>query len=98
MSAVSKLIMKSAPSSESSGITLAMSLNNRKPGETMTMIQQYHAAKQTHPNMLLLFRVGDEYHLLDEDAKTVATFLGLTMTTCDDIAMATFPHGSLQGH
>ena len=64
----------------------------------MTMIQQYHAAKHTHPNMLLLFRVGDEYQLLDEDAKTVATLLGLTMRTSDDIAIATFPHGSLQAH
>ena len=64
----------------------------------MTTIQQYHAAKQTHPNMLLLFRVGDEYQLLDEDAKTVATLLGLTMRTSDDIAMATFPHDALQGH
>ena len=64
----------------------------------MTMIQQYHAAKHTHPNMLLLFRVGDEYQLLDEDAKTVATLLGLTMRTNDDIAMATFSHDALQGH
>ena len=64
----------------------------------MTTIEQYHAAKQTHPNMLLLFRVGDVYQLFDEDAKTVATFLGLTMTTCDDIAMATFSHDALQGN
>ena len=64
----------------------------------MTTIQQYHAAKQTHPNMLLLFRVGDEYQLLDEDAKTVATLLDLTMRTSDDIAMATFSHDALQGH
>ena len=60
----------------------------------MTIIQQYHAARKTHPNMLLLFRVGDEYQLLDEDARTVATLLGLTMTTCDNIAMTTFPHVS----
>ena len=37
----------------------------------MTIIEQYHAAKRTHPNMLLLFRVGNEYQLFDEDAKTV---------------------------
>ena len=63
----------------------------------MTTIQQYHAAKHTHPNMLLLFRVGDEYQLLDEDAKMVATLLGLTMRTSDEIAMATFSHDALQG-
>ena len=48
--------------------------------------------------MLLLFRVGDEYQLFDEDAKTVGTLLGLTMTTCDNIAMTTFPHSSLEPH
>ena len=64
----------------------------------MTMIQQYHAAKHTHPNMLLLFRVGDVYQLFDEDAKTVATLLGLPMTTQECTAMATFPHDALQGH
>lgn len=62
----------------------------------MTIIEQYHAAKRTHPNMLLLFRLGDEYQLLDEDAKTAAKLLGLTMTTCETTPMATFPHASLE--
>jgi DNA mismatch repair protein MutS len=64
----------------------------------MTIIEQYHAAKRTHPNMLLLFRVGDEYQLFDEDAKTVGTLLGLTITTSVNIAMTTFPHVSLEAH
>lgn len=64
----------------------------------MTIVEQYHAAKRTHPNMLLLFRVGNEYQSFDEDAKTVGKLLGLTMTTGDNIAMTTFPHDSLEAH
>ena len=64
----------------------------------MTIIEQYHATKRTHPNMLLLFRVGNEYQLFNEDAKTVGQILGLTMTTCGNIAMTIFPHDSLEAH
>jgi DNA mismatch repair protein MutS len=64
----------------------------------MTIIQQYHAAKRTHPNMLLLFREGDLYQLFDDDAKTVANLLGLTMTTSDTIPTTTFPHDALEAH
>lgn len=64
----------------------------------MTIIEQYHAAKRTHPNMLLFFRLGNEYQVFDEDAKTVGTLLGLTMTTCDNTAMTTFRHESLEAH
>ncbi len=64
----------------------------------MTIIEQYHAAKRTHPNMLLLFRVGNEYQLFDEDAKTVAELFGLTVTTSDDTAKTTFPHESLEAY
>lgn len=64
----------------------------------MTIIEQYHAAKQDHPNMLLLFRVGDEYQVFDEDARTVGNILDLTITTSDNIAMTTFPHSSLETH
>jgi DNA mismatch repair protein MutS len=64
----------------------------------MTIIEQYHAAKRTHPNMLLLFRLGNEYQLFDEDAKTAAELFGLTMTACDATVTATFQHDSLQAH
>ena len=64
----------------------------------MTIIEQYHAAKRTHPNMLLLFRVGNEYQLFDEDAKMVAELLDLIVTTSDETVTASFSHDSLQAH
>ena len=48
-----------------------------KPRSLMT---QYRDAKAKHPDMLLLFRVGDFFELFDGDAETAAKVLGLTLT------------------
>jgi len=63
----------------------------------MTLIEQYHAAKERHPNMLLLFRCGDFYELFGDDAETASKILGLTLTSRDrTLAMAGFPHHQLE--
>ncbi|MCI0684211.1 MAG: DNA mismatch repair protein MutS [Gemmataceae bacterium] len=63
------------------------------------MMQQYWEAKQRHPGMLLLFRMGDFYELFDKDAETAAKLLGLTLTSRDkNIAMAGFPHHQLENY
>jgi DNA mismatch repair protein MutS len=63
----------------------------------MTLMQQYHEAKARHPNMLLLFRVGDFYELFGDDAETASKVLGLTLTTRDKtVLMAGFPHHALE--
>src|SRR5437867_4351193 len=55
------------------------------------IMQQYHEAKERHPGMLLLFRVGDFYELFDQDAEIAAKVLGLTLTSRDKIvSMAGF--------
>lgn len=43
-------------------------------------MQQYHAIKQQHPDVLLLFQVGDFYELFFEDAKIAASILGIALT------------------
>ena len=53
--------------------------------------------------MLLLIRIGDFYELFDEDARTAARVLGLTLTTRDKastnpIPMAGFPFHQLDGY
>ncbi len=61
------------------------------------MMQQYREAKERHPGMLLLFRMGDFYELFDSDAEAAARVLGLTLTSRDKtIPMAGFPHHSLE--
>jgi DNA mismatch repair protein MutS len=66
---------------------------------TTPMMQQYREAKQRHPGMLLLFRMGDFYELFFEDAEVVSRSLGLTLTSRDgDVPMAGFPHRALETH
>jgi DNA mismatch repair protein MutS len=63
------------------------------------MMQQYHEARQRHPGMLLLFRMGDFYELFDSDAEVASRVLGLTLTSRDKtIPMAGFPHHALEGY
>ena len=66
-------------------------------GNRDALMQQYRAAKEKHPNMLLLFRMGDFYELFDQDAETAHKLLGLTLTTRDrTLVMAGFPHHQLE--
>jgi DNA mismatch repair protein MutS len=63
------------------------------------MMQQYREAKERHPGMLLLFRMGDFYELFDADAEVAARVLGLTLTSRDKtIPMAGFPHHALESY
>jgi len=60
------------------------------------MMQQYREAKERHPGMLLLFRMGDFYELFDDDAAVASRLLGLTLTSRDKtIPMAGIPHHAL---
>src|SRR5260370_17397428 len=66
---------------------------------TTPMMQQYQEAKERHPGMLLLFRMGDFYELFDADAEAAARLLGLTLTSRDKtVPMAGFPHHHLENY
>src|SRR6476661_5196284 len=66
---------------------------------TTPMMQQYRDAKERHPGMILLFRMGDFYELFESDAETAARVLGLTLTSRDkSIPMAGFPHHQLESY
>jgi MutS domain I len=68
--------------------------NNRS-----AIMQQYQAAKEKHPDMLLLFRMGDFFELFGDDAETAHRLLGLTLTTRDGtLTMAGFPHHQLESY
>jgi hypothetical protein len=63
------------------------------------IMEQYREAKEKHPDMLLLFRIGDFYELFGEDAETAHKLLGLTLTTRDQThTMAGFPHHQLEAY
>jgi DNA mismatch repair protein MutS len=44
------------------------------------MMQQYLRIKAQHPDMLLLYRMGDFYELFYDDAERAARLLGITLT------------------
>ena len=55
-----------------------------KPDHELTPMQrQYQQLKQQHQDCILLFRLGDFYEMFDEDARTAAQELDLTLTTRD---------------
>lgn len=61
------------------------------------MMQQYQQAREQHPGMLLLFRMGDFYELFGDDAIAASRILGLTLTSRDKtVPMAGFPHHQLE--
>ncbi|MCS6776029.1 MAG: DNA mismatch repair protein MutS, partial [Chloroherpetonaceae bacterium] len=63
------------------------------------LMRQYFTARQEHPGIILLMRVGDFYEAYGEDAETIASDLNLTLTGREDgnlrIAMAGVPHHAL---
>ena len=65
-------------------------------------MRQFLQIKKEHPNLLLLYRMGDFYETFFEDAETVHHLLGLTLTSRSGsasngnrIPMAGIPHTTL---
>ena len=64
-------------------------------------MRQYRAAKESHPDALLFFRMGDFYEMFFDDAKVASEALGLTLTARDkqkQIPMAGVPVKAAPGY
>jgi DNA mismatch repair protein MutS len=66
-------------------------------------MQQYSQVKARYPETILLFRMGDFYETFEEDAKTTAAVLGITLTkrgngAAGEIPLAGFPHHALEAY
>ncbi len=71
--------------------------------EHTPMMQQYLGIKANHPDMLLLYRMGDFYELFFEDAVHAANLLDLTLTHRGQskgkpIPMAGVPYHALENY
>ena len=67
------------------------------------LMRQYYKIKERHPDAVLLFRLGDFYETFEEDAKTVSSVLGITLTKrsngkASDVPLAGFPHHALDNY
>ncbi len=64
------------------------------------LMKQYYSVKATHPDAVLLFRVGDFYETFGEDAILTAEILGITLTkrangAASSVELAGFPYHAL---
>ena len=63
------------------------------------MMRQYLEAKKAFPDTILFFRMGDFYEMFNDDARTAARVLSLTLTSRDKgpnaSPMCGFPHHQL---
>lgn len=64
------------------------------------LMAQYMKIKESHPDTILLFRVGDFFETFDEDAKTASKVLGITLTkrangAAGEVPLAGFPHHAI---
>jgi DNA mismatch repair protein MutS len=67
------------------------------------LMQQYLRIKADHPDIILLFRMGDFYEVFYEDARRVAKLLDITLTSRGTsagapIPMAGIPYHALDGY
>lgn len=66
-------------------------------------MSQYHKIKESHPDTILLFRVGDFFETFEEDAKIASKVLGITLTkrsngSSGDTPLAGFPFHALDAY
>ncbi|MEK9961250.1 MAG: DNA mismatch repair protein MutS [Rhodobiaceae bacterium] len=83
-----------------SSITTSGSAKVKSP---TPMIAQYMQVKESHPDSLLFYRMGDFYEMFFEDAEIGAAALGITLTKRgksdgDDIPMCGVPVHSVDGY
>jgi DNA mismatch repair protein MutS len=66
----------------------------------MNPLNYYSEAKERHPGMLLMFRVGDWYEMVGDDAETCVRLLGLTLAVNapDGTLIARFAHQWLESY
>ncbi|WP_460456285.1 DNA mismatch repair protein MutS [Arenimonas alkanexedens] len=74
-----------------------MSAADSPPAHTPLM-KQFFAAKAEHPDILLLFRMGDFYELFYDDARKAARLLDITLTQRGASAGAPIPMAGVPVH
>jgi DNA mismatch repair protein MutS len=66
-------------------------------------MKQYAQIKARYPETILLFRMGDFFETFEDDARTTARVLGITLTrrgngTAGEVPLAGFPHHALEAY
>ncbi len=66
------------------------------------LMKQYWSVKSSHPDKIVLFRMGDFFEMFHDDAKTAAPLMGIALTarnkkSGDETPMCGVPHHSIAG-
>ena len=74
--------------------------SEHKEKKSTPVMRQFWDAKKSHPDSIMLFRMGDFYETFDEDAKIASDILGLALTkrangAASSVPLAGFPYHSL---
>lgn len=75
-----------------------MTLSDRDIAAHTPLMRQYLGAKREHPDVLLLFRMGDFYELFYDDARKAARLLDITLTQRGASAGAPIPMAGVPVH
>ena len=67
------------------------------------LMAQYSKIKESYPDTVLLFRMGDFFETFDDDAKIASKVLGITLTkrangAAGEVPLAGFPHHALDSY
>lgn len=67
------------------------------------LMRQYLQIKARHPDMLMLYRMGDFYETFFDDAKTISKLLGIALTKrangkAADVPLAGFPYHAIDAY
>ena len=79
-----KSVKKSASEKGAETEVKAMSESVSNGEKTPSLADQYKSLKEKHPDAVLLFRKGDFYETVNEDAKKTSEILGITLTKPQD--------------
>jgi len=80
-----------------------MSQTNNKKANHTPLMRQYLSIKSEHPDIIVLFRMGDFYEVFYDDAKKAARLLDITLTqrgqsAGQPIPMAGVPYHAIDGY
>ncbi|MEW6041916.1 MAG: DNA mismatch repair protein MutS, partial [Elusimicrobiota bacterium] len=62
------------------------------------LMQQYQSLKNSYPNAVLFFRLGDFYEMFYEDARVANRTLGLVLTSRQEVPMCGVPFHSVSNY
>ena len=79
---------------------IATKTENKAKSEK-TLFEKYNEVQQKYPNNIVLYRVGDFFEVLGEDAKSVAEWTNATLTSRNDpnsgrVSMVGFPFHKIE--